>query len=153
MKRQQHSNRDSRLISNSDPRLYKVSELVLKGDDLRTLAKDMQEVMAKYSGVGLAAPQVGVNKRIIAVNYAGTEFVMINPIITYKPNTKKVKSIDEGCLSFPGKRVTIKRRKRIRVTGWDVDYNPISIDARGFLAFVIQHEIDHLNGITIINRN
>lgn len=138
------------LISSKDNRLKQISELVTPDEDIYGLAMSMRDLMIANKGVGLAAPQVGINKQIIVVKYANTDIVMLNPVITKHKNTKLVTSIDEGCLSFPNKRVNITRYKRVIVSGFDLQFKPLQIDARNFLAFIFQHEVDHLHGITII---
>lgn len=120
------------------------------GTDVAVLVKNMFKLIEENipRGVGLAAPQVGLLERIIVVNYGATRTAIINPIIAKAPG-KKVTSFGEGCLSFPGESVDMQRHKRVVVTGFDENWEPVKIDARGFLAFVMQHEIDHLNGVTI----
>ena len=88
------------------------------------------------------------NRRVILVSADRFGKAIINPVIT-KRSCGKVRSI-EGCLSFPGKKVTIKRDKQITVEGFDVKWKPIKQKLRGLAAMCVQHEIDHLNGITCI---
>lgn len=133
-----------------DPILRKkcqeVSEIT---DKVRKLIDDMIETMYRHQGVGLAAPQVGVEKRIIVVDVGKGLKILINPKIIHSSG----KSIGkEGCLSLPGLYLKIKRAKEIVVEGLDKNGQTIKLKVRGFLARAIQHEIDHLNGILIINR-
>ncbi len=105
------------------------------------------------TGVGLAAPQVGIMQRVAVVDEkkdASNPLVLINP--TYTPIGDEMVESPEGCLSFPGITVFVKRYKKVRVTSRDVNFNPISFDADGFLAIVCQHEIDHLNGEVFIDK-
>ncbi|MFN3740012.1 MAG: peptide deformylase [Thermodesulfovibrionales bacterium] len=121
---------------------------------LQTLIDDMIETMYAAPGIGLAAPQVGVSKRLIVVDVGYKEgksslLTILNPEINLSEE-----SIDseEGCLSVPGHIVTIKRSARVIVRGLDRNGRPLEIEAEGLLARALQHEIDHLNGILIIDR-
>lgn len=129
--------------------LGQVCEPVAYGTAMAELIEGMFDLLDYARGVGLAAPQVGVALRVIVINYAATTVAIINPVITKAPG-KIVRSLNEGCLSFPGARRTIKRSKRVIVEGFDKNWEPVKIDARNFLAFVVQHEIDHLDGVTIV---
>tara|TARA_R110000744_G_C19357750_1_gene561059 strand:+ start:2715 stop:3143 length:429 start_codon:yes stop_codon:yes gene_type:complete len=137
------------LVAKKDPALKAVCEPVTPGDDVSDIIEGMFKVMRQKLGVGLAAPQVGVTKRIILIEYGATCTAIINPVIIKRPG-KLVTSIGEGCLSFPGKKINIKRNKRVVVEGFNQDWEPIKIDARNLLAFIVQHEVDHLNGVTIV---
>lgn len=137
-----------KLVESDDPILHTVCDPVPHGMNVSEIVDAMFGLLQIKLGVGLAAPQVGLNERIIVVEYGAIKTAIINPVITKRPG-KVVNSIDEGCLSYPGKRVTLKRHKWVTVEGFDVNWNPVKIDARTLLAFIIQHEIDHLNGITI----
>ena len=139
------------LVGKKSPALKTVCDEVPLGDCVKTIANGMFEVMRQKNGVGLAAPQVGVTIRLIVVEYGSTSMAIINPKIIKTPG--KIVSMEEGCLSFPSLRAIKKRHKRVVMTGFDTDWNIIKLDARGFLAFVVQHEIDHLNGITINDEN
>jgi peptide deformylase len=110
--------------------------------------EDMFALMAEKRGVGLAAPQVGIPLRIFVMNYGAITTEFINPVITATPG-KVVTSHDEGCLSFPGLKVSRKRHKRVTIEGYNRHWEPLRFDLRGLAAFIVQHEIDHLNGITI----
>lgn len=137
------------LVSKKDPALKTVCEPVTFGEDVSEIIEGMFKVMRQKLGVGLAAPQVGITKRIILVEYASICTAIINPVII-KKSDKLVTSIGEGCLSFPGKKINIKRNKRVVVKGFNHNWVPIKIDARNLLSFIMQHEIDHLNGVTIV---
>ncbi len=140
--------------------------------DLERLIDDMVETMHAVSGIGLAAPQIGVSKRLIVVDvstkdekyppvpppvvppqkisdFLGTPVVIINPEII---ETDGFVDSEEGCLSIPGYISTIKRVEKIVVRGLDRDGKPLQFEANGLFARAIQHEIDHLNGILFVDR-
>ncbi len=122
-------------------------------DEIRKLAQDMKETMEKNQGVGLAAPQIGISKRIIVINpdLTNREFsVLLNPKITKISREKETN--EEGCLCFPRLFLKIKRAKEVEAEGTKENGEKIKINAKGLLARVLQHEIDHLNGILIIDR-
>ncbi len=120
---------------------------------LQRLIDDMIETMYASAGIGLAAPQVGVKKRIIVVDIgAGDEqplMVLINPEIV---QAEGLIESEEGCLSVPQYIAHLKRAERVVVKGLDRDGRPIQIEADGLLARALQHEIDHLDGVLIIDR-
>jgi len=121
--------------------------------EIRQLIVDMTQTMTKEQGIGLAAPQVGVLKRVIVVHgdFKGHRILgLINPKIT-KMSKEKEKDI-EGCLSFPGIFLEIKRAKEAEVKGLDINGKKVKLKAKGLLARVLQHEIDHLDGIVFYNR-
>jgi len=119
-------------------------------DDVRELVENMIETMYAEGGVGLAAPQVGVSKKIIIID---TEekgvIVLINPVIIKREGETKE---EEGCLSVPGVYSTVRRSSTITVEALDLDENKIRITQEGFLAIALQHEIDHLEGYLFIDR-
>ena len=123
-----------------------VKEITVKE---RQLIKDMFETMYKNNGVGLAAPQVGVLKRIITVAVGQKSLALINPKIV-KTDGRALST--EGCLSIPGVILNVKRALWVKVKGLDKNGKSTTIKANGLLAFVLQHEIDHLNGILIYDR-
>lgn len=134
-----------------DPILRKKSKLVTNYNDrLKTLIEDMYETMDQAYGVGLAAPQIGILKRLIVVDNReeeeekGLRFYMINPEIIEREGEEVSM---EGCLSVPGKQGTVKRAKNIKVKYNDLDGNEKIMEAEDFLARIIQHETDHLDGI------
>jgi len=137
------------LVSKKDPALKAVCTPVTPPNDVTEIIEGMFQVMRQKNGVGLAAPQVGITSRIIVIEYGATCTAIINPVIT-RVTGKWVTSLAEGCLSFPGKKVDIYRSKRVTVEGYNQDWEPVKIDARNLLAFIVQHEVDHLNGITIV---
>ena len=119
------------------------------------LAESMLETMHKANGVGLAANQVGVLQRIIVVDITGTDgvdhfdpLVMLNPeILEYEGKWK----LEEGCLSLPDLRDEVERHERIRVGYRDLNFDPKVLETGGMLGRVLQHEMDHLNGVLFID--
>ncbi len=138
-----------------DPRLREVAEPVAEVDDsIRQLVEDMAETMYAAPGVGLAANQVGVLKRIFVIDIADEDEpsalkVFINPEILELDGTQ---TYQEGCLSFPGGSEEIKRAERVRVRALDTTGTPFELEAEGLLAVAIQHENDHLNGVLMIDK-
>lgn len=133
-----------------DPVLREENQLVTVFDDeLRRLVGDMFETMCAAEGVGLAAPQVGISKKIVVVNYQGEKYVLINPEISDMgqsiPN-------EEGCLSFPGIYETVNSPEYFHLKYQDEYGVTRELDAEGFLACVFSHEIDHLRGRLLIDR-
>lgn len=117
-------------------------------DDLRQLLLDMRETMNAEKGLGLAAPQIGVNKMVLLVRDGIHIIEMMNPAIAR--SKEKQTSKDEGCLSFPGERLDIERSATISVAFQDRDGNEQEMKhVTGMLAIEIQHEVDHLLGITL----
>ena len=128
----------------------------IKKGQLSCLISDMRVAMVENNGVGLAANQASkdlsifvIDKKLAEENNVPDAF--INPEIT--EYSKESDEIEEGCLSIPGYWVPIKRSKKIKIKAIDENGNKIKLKARGFLARVLQHETDHLNGITIKNRS
>ena len=118
--------------------------------NIQKIVKDMLVLMDEANGAGLAAPQVGELLRICTIRCDGETFVLINPKITSYSREKEIE--EEGCLSFPGKFIPIKRSTKVKARFVDEKGNETKIKAEGLLARVIQHEVDHLNGILFINR-
>lgn len=132
----------------------KASEIKDIDSNVQKLIDDMIETMYKSNGIGLAAPQVGVLKRLIIVNISPPEekkslIVMINPQIV---STEGEVLSEEGCLSLPGFITRLKRREKVFVKGIDRKGKEIQMETNGLLSRVIQHEIDHLEGILLIDR-
>lgn len=117
---------------------------------LRDLVRAMAETMYDESGVGLAAPQVGVDKRVIVFDVDDKLAALCNPVITEFSDDTAVD--EEGCLSVPGVTVPVERSVRIVCTGQTLDGTEITLEAEEYLARVLQHEIDHLNGVIILDR-
>jgi len=118
--------------------------------EIRELSFDMIKTMEAKDGLGLAAPQVGHSLRIIAIIYPTGSFALINPRIIRKSFKKEI--MEEGCLSLPELRKDIKRSAKITVKALDVDGKQIKMVAEGLIARIIQHEVDHLNGILISDK-
>jgi peptide deformylase len=145
------------IITLPDPLLRKKSAAVERIDaELKALADDMLETMYAAPGVGLAAVQVGVPRRLIVLDAAKEEdeekrrpLVMINPEILQIGSELRLH--EEGCLSIPDVRIEIERPASVRVRYLDREGKPQELEAEGLLATAIQHEIDHLNGRLIID--
>ncbi|MGB2131243.1 MAG: peptide deformylase [Marinobacterium sp.] len=144
-----------------DPRLRTIAEPVEQVDDeIRQLVDDMFETMYDAPGIGLAATQVNVHKRIVTIDISeeGDEpLVLINP--EFKVLETELEKMQEGCLSVPGFYEDVQRPNRILLSALDRDGNPYELEAEGLLAVCIQHELDHLNGklfvdyLTALKRN
>lgn len=136
-----------------DEILKKVSRPVENIDEkIQVLIDDMIETMHKFNGVGLAAVQVGVLKRVVVIH---TDYEKEEPIILINPEIKKEKGeqvVDEGCLSFPNKFAKVVRPEEVTVEALDRDGKKIKITGKGLLAQAISHEVDHLNGEVFIDK-
>jgi peptide deformylase len=128
------------------------------GPGLQTLIDDMVETMREAPGVGLAAPQVGISQRVIVVEFGDEEnedvppklYTVVNPEIRHFSEQAEVGT--EGCLSIPGFLGEVKRPLEVHVKGYNRYGKPLRIKAKGWLARIFQHEIDHLDGILYIDR-
>ena len=133
--------------------LAKAASPVEKIDDnIRQLIVKMTDIMLKNKGVGLAAPQIGVSLRLFIISLAGTREsvkVYINPTVT---PTGELDAVEEGCLSVPGIFTKIRRYKKCKVTATDLDGKQFTEEAEGLFARALQHESDHINGVTIVSR-
>ena len=135
-----------------DEILKKKSREVEEIDDkILTLINDMVETMHKYNGVGLAAVQVGVLKRVIVIDLYDDNgpIAMINPVIIKEKGKQEV---EEGCLSFPNKFAKVVRPKEVIAEYVDIEGNLIEVKARDLLAQAICHEVDHLNGELFVEK-
>ncbi len=133
-----------------DPVLKQPTQVVDKIDaTVAKLAADMIEVMHQAPGVGLAANQVGISKRMFVYDIGSGAKVVINPVIG---ETDGEWTYEEGCLSVPGLYWPIVRPRRVHLEGLDLDGNPVSVDAEDLEARVFQHEIDHLDGVLLVQR-
>ena len=140
-----------------DPRLWEKSQPVARFDspELGELLQDMRDTMAHLSGAGLAAPQIGVGLRLVIFGvqsnprYPGIEAVpdtvLINPEI--EPLADELEEGWEGCLSVPGMRGWVPRWRRLKYKGFDEKGQPFEREVEGFHARVVQHEVDHLDGV------
>lgn len=116
---------------------------------LAALCDDMLVTMYEAPGVGLAAPQVGVQKRFFVYDHGEGPATLINPVIVESDGEYVM---EEGCLSVPGLSFEIARPNRIHVVGYDLDGHEVSIEAEEFIGRLIQHEIDHLDGVLLLER-
>jgi peptide deformylase len=143
------------ILTYPDPRLKSVAEPIeAVTDEIRTLAEDMAETMYAAPGVGLAANQVGILKRIFVIDIADEEepselLVFINPEILELDGEQL---FNEGCLSFPGAAEEIRRAATVKVRALNTDGESFELEADGLLAVAIQHENDHLNGVLMIDK-
>lgn len=145
------------ILKMGDPRLLRQAEPVTAfgTTEIKSLIADMFETMHAVTGAGLAAPQIGINLRLVIFGFRQNsrypdappvpETVLINPTLT--PLTEQTEEDWEGCLSVPGMRGMVPRWSRLRYTGFDQYGTPISREVDGFHARVVQHEVDHLDGI------
>ncbi|CAH1652030.1 MAG: peptide deformylase [Chelatococcus sp.] len=139
---------DQRLKTASEP----VTEIT---DEIRTLAADMLDTMYDAPGIGLAAVQIGIMKRLLVIDVAGKDeprapMVVINPEITWESD-EEFSIHEEGCLSIPDYYEEVERPAKIRVRYMDLDGKTQEIEAEGILATCLQHEIDHLDGVLFID--
>ncbi|MEM8923656.1 MAG: peptide deformylase [Actinomycetota bacterium] len=133
-----------------DPILRKTCDEVTEIDGkLAALADDMLATMYEQPGIGLAAPQVGVAKRFFVYDIGDGPNVLINPVIH---EWREEWMYEEGCLSVPGLSWEIVRPKEIHATGLDIDGNEVSMEADELLSRLLQHEVDHLDGILLMDR-
>ena len=143
------------LVVLPDPRLRLKSEPVgAVSDDIRTLAQDMLDTMYDAPGVGLAAIQIGVPKRVITMDVSKSEternpLVLINPEVVWASEETRV--YEEGCLSIPEYYEEVERPERVRFRYTTLDGEIVEADADGLMATCVQHEIDHLNGVLFID--
>lgn len=127
----------------------KAKEVKKIDESIKNLINDMIETMYEAEGVGLAAPQIGILKRVVVIDVGDGAIQLINPaIIETEGEDIKV----EGCLSFPGVFGEVKRAAKLTVEALDISGEKQIIKAKGLLARALQHEIDHLNGIVFIDK-
>jgi peptide deformylase len=112
------------------------------------LIEDMYDTMYEACGVGLAAPQVGILKRIVVIDTDGQPYTMINPKIL---ETRDSQTGSEGCLSVPGKAGTVTRPNYVKAEAWNEKMERYEIEAEGLLARAICHELDHLDGVLYVD--
>ena len=137
-----------------DPRLRTLAEPIMDFDDnLKKLSEDMLETMYEGSGIGLAATQVNVHKRIIVVDISeekNSPLILVNPTLKKIINSEK-KSYSEGCLSVPGFYEELSRPSSVEINASDVNGDEVNIVTEGLLSVVIQHEMDHLDGKMMVD--
>lgn len=154
-----------KILRIGNPSLRQLSEDVLEDEvrtkDFKKIIRDMFDTMKHADGVGLAAPQIGILKKILVIGteeendrYKGSPIIpnqlIINPII--EPLTEETEGFWEGCLSIPGMRCYVERPKGIRMTWRDEKFNEYQEEIYGFRAIVLQHEVDHLYGTLYVDR-
>ena len=142
-----------------DPLLAKVSEPVAEiNDEIRALAQDMLDTLTTVGGVGIAAPQIGVLKRVVIIDVSQEKNdpdlpqdfkVFVNPVVTVLD--PKGHEENEGCLSVPELRAKVKRPRRVALDALDLDGNPVHIEGEGYYGACMQHETDHLDGKLFID--
>ncbi|HEX5848426.1 MAG TPA: peptide deformylase [Rubrobacter sp.] len=119
-------------------------------DSLASFTEEMLATMRENDGVGLAANQVGRLKRVLVASVEDEDYVVVNPVLSEVSETKEPGQ--EGCLSIPGINVEVERATAVTVTGQDASGEPVRLEARDMLARVFQHEVDHLDGVLILDR-
>lgn len=140
------------IITHPSPILAARAEEITPSTDagLRQLVRQMAEAMYENQGIGLAAPQLGIHKRVIVFDIDDELAAICNPVIIERSDEVEVD--DEGCLSVPGINVPIERSVSIVCEGQNIDGGRVVLEAQHLLARVIQHEIDHLDGVIILDR-
>lgn len=134
-----------------DPVLKTISDEVSEvSDSIKKLVRDLEQATSLPGRAGVAAPQIGVNQRVFSYKVDGVVGHLINPEIVETFGNKEL--VDEGCLSLPEIWAKTPRWKQVKVTGTTVDGDTVELDAEGLLAQVLQHEIDHLDGLLYIDR-
>ena len=137
------------------PQLEVESEPITEFDgELEQLAQDLLGTMYTAPGIGLAAPQVGVNLRLIVIDLTSSkekdhQIVLVNPEIVEQEGTQKG---EEGCLSIPGFTAMVERPSQVRVVAQDLQGRPAEVECEQLLARAVAHEVDHLNGILYLDR-
>ena len=119
-------------------------------ESLKRLSQEMMRIMRENEGVGLAANQIGRLQRIFVAAYEDEEFAIVNPVVEWSSENKEKNT--EGCLSLPEIQVEVERPYAVTVSGKDTSGAPVRIRAEGLLARIFQHEIDHLDGVLILDR-
>ncbi len=133
-----------------DPSLREPTvDVMIFDEDLLSAVNDLWETMYSSDGIGLAGPQVGIAKKIAVIDYNGEKYVLINPVILEKEGAR---TVEEGCLSFPGIYEKVESPEKIRVRYFNEQGEEKEKEIEGFLACVFSHEIDHLNGKLLIDR-
>ena len=145
-----------KIVYYGDKRLKAPNARVAEVDgEIKKIVKNMVKTMFHYNGIGLAAPQVGINKKIVVIDFSFGKnkdevMALINPEIIYYGPEKDV--MEEGCLSFPNLFIDVERSKKVKVRATTLDGNAIEFEGIDFFARVLQHEIDHINSILMVDR-
>ena len=157
------NNNELKIVTSPDPILFrKAKQVKIFDEKLKKLTEKMNPVMHKADGMGLAAPQIGQSIQLAILEYIPREedkekhepipfTVLINPKIIRK--SKEMNTVEEGCLSLPDVNLDIPRHNEITVIFQDLEGSRKRINAKGLLSRMIQHEVDHLNGILITDRH
>ncbi len=132
-----------------DPRLKQPSRPVTDPGACASLIARMREMMQQFGGIGLAAPQIGEHQRVVIWSIGGREGLLINPVL--EPGEETEVGI-EGCLSIPGMAADVRRALSVHARGLDLEGRELDFSAEGLLARVLQHEVDHLDGILFVDR-
>ena len=139
-----------KIVKYPDPVLRQKADPVDEIDDeILRLADDMIEAMYVDEGVGLAAPQIGVSKRIVVLDLDGSFHILINPKLVEA--SEEEDASQEGCLSVPGVEAPVVRKRRARVCATDLEGKEIEVVGEGLIARALQHEVDHLDGVLFID--
>jgi len=139
-----------------DPILREVAkEVEYFDDELRALVKDMFETMYHADGIGLAAPQIGLDRRVLVIDLRrededDEQIALVNPSVTWRSDRTEKQT--EGCLSIPGLEEVVERSAEVHVEASDPEGNPVKLEADELLARALQHEIDHLDGVLFLDR-
>lgn len=141
-----------KIVQLGDEHLKKVSEPVKEmNKEVKELIKDLKDTLYSVDGVGLAAPQIAVNKRVVFIDLrdGSQPLLLINPVITHKEGSE----VDyEGCLSYVGYEGTVERPTKVVVEAYNEEGQQVSYEAEGLMARCFCHEIDHLDGIMYVDR-
>ena len=129
---------------------YPIPESEIDPAELNKIVEDMADTLRQAKGLGLAAPQVGLLKRLFVYDMGDGLRVMLNPKVVWR--SEETEEDTEGCLSIPGGEVVVERCAAVKVTGRDQAGTDVEVEADGLLARMIQHEIDHLDGVMIVDR-
>jgi peptide deformylase len=141
----------ARVRQYGDPALrMKAREIEVVDDDVRRLVRRMTDLMHEAQGVGLAATQVGVLRRLFVFSDEGEDRVLVNPVITRRSETVEID--DEGCLSLREVLVPVERSCSVTIEGLDANGEPIKLELGVPSSRIVQHELDHLDGVLIIDR-
>ncbi len=144
------------VLLGEDPVLREEAEEVERFDtELKALVRDMYETMYHADGIGLAAPQIGVARRVLVVDLRRedepeSKIVLVNPRVTWASDERERES--EGCLSIPGIEEIVERAWAVRVEGFDPEGNEVVVEADELFSRALQHEIDHLDGVLFLDR-
>lgn len=140
------------LLTLGDPQLYEISEPIIPEEEkeLKEWVCDLHDTLMEYrrvhgAGRAVAAPQIGIRKRLLYMNLGGTPYVFVNPMITF-PDDEMYEVLDD-CMSFPGLLVKVMRHKRAVIKYLDHNFEPKEMILEGDLSELLQHEYDHLDGI------